>query len=55
MAEADRCRTDDWVEVECVLLAPEDRSPGLPAETADKPLKVWVKGFASARRPSATS
>jgi hypothetical protein len=40
------CTTGDWVEVERVLLEPADRSPNLPAETADKPLMVWVKGFA---------
>jgi hypothetical protein len=38
---------DDWVEVECVLLEPADRSPNLPPETADKPLLEWVKGFAT--------
>ena len=37
MAEVAGCRIDDWVEVEYVLLQPEDRSPGLPAETAEKP------------------
>lgn len=46
VADTDRCRIDDWVEVEYVLLEPEDRSPGLPPETAEKPLKAWVKGFA---------
>jgi hypothetical protein len=46
MAEVERCRVDDWVEVEYVLLEPADRSPGLPPETAEKPLKAWVKGFA---------
>ena len=48
MADVERCRIDDWVEVEYVLLEPADRSPGLPAETAEKPLKAWVKGFALA-------
>ncbi len=46
-AEApDRCAAGDWVEVEFVLLEPADRSENLPAETAAKPLTVWVKGFA---------
>jgi hypothetical protein len=47
MADVERCRIDDWVEVEYVLLYPADRSPGLPPETADKPLKAWVKGYAT--------
>ena len=46
MADSERCRIGEWVEVERVLLEPADRSPNLPAETADKPLMVWVKGFA---------
>jgi 2-amino-4-ketopentanoate thiolase alpha subunit len=46
MADVERCRTDDWVEVEYILLEPVDRSPGLPPETAERPLKAWVKGFA---------
>jgi hypothetical protein len=48
MADVERCRIDDWVEIEFVLLEPADRSPGLPPETAEKPLKAWVKGFAKA-------
>ena len=46
MANAVRARIDDWVEVECKLLDPVDRSANLPPETADKPLMMWVKGFA---------
>jgi hypothetical protein len=48
MSAAATCKAGDWVEVERVLLEPVDRSPNLPAETADKPLMVWVKGFALA-------
>jgi 2-amino-4-ketopentanoate thiolase alpha subunit len=48
MAEQDRCKPGDWVEVERVLLEPADRSPSLPADTAAQPLMVWVKGFAQA-------
>ena len=48
MADVERCSIDDWVEVEYILLEPADRSPGLPPETAEKPLKAWVKGFAKA-------
>ncbi len=32
--------------MECKLLDPADRSKNLPPETADKPLMMWVKGFA---------
>ena len=46
MTDARRARIDDWVEVECKLLDPADRSTNLPPETADKPLMMWVKGFA---------
>lgn len=41
-----RCEAGDWVEVERVLLEPGERAAGLPPETASKPLKMWVKGFA---------
>ncbi|PKQ29329.1 MAG: 2-amino-4-ketopentanoate thiolase [Actinobacteria bacterium HGW-Actinobacteria-10] len=40
------CEPGDWVEVERVLLEPADRAPGLPANTASTPLRMWVKGFA---------
>jgi 2-amino-4-ketopentanoate thiolase alpha subunit len=40
-----RAREGDWVEVECKLLDPADRSRNLPPETAEKPLMMWVKGF----------
>ena len=43
---AERARAGDWVEVETVLLDPADRSKNLPPETAEKPLMMWVKGFA---------
>ncbi|HQG54797.1 MAG TPA: 2-amino-4-oxopentanoate thiolase subunit OrtA [Thermoleophilia bacterium] len=46
MSDATRARKGDWVEVECKLLDPADRSKNLPPETADKPLMMWVKGFA---------
>lgn len=46
MSETRRARAGDWVEVECTLLEPADRSPNLPPETAEKPLVMWVKGFA---------
>lgn len=43
-----RCVAGDWVEAERVLLEPHERAPNLPPETADKPLLMWVKGFAQA-------
>jgi hypothetical protein len=46
--DAIRAREGDWVEVECKLLDPADRSTNLPPETAEKPLMMWVKGFALA-------
>ena len=46
MTETQQAHAGDWVEVECVLLEPADRSANLPAETAEKPLMMWVKGFA---------
>jgi hypothetical protein len=46
MTETQQAHAGDWVEVECVLLEPADRSTNLPPETAEKPLKMWVKGFA---------
>ena len=42
------CDVGQWVEVEAVLLEPAERASGLPPETADKPLMMWVKGFALA-------
>ena len=48
MTDAIRCTAGDWVEVERVLLEPADRSKNLPPETADKPLRMWIKGFAQA-------
>jgi 2-amino-4-ketopentanoate thiolase alpha subunit len=46
MAETTHSRAGDWVEVERVLLEPADRSKNLPPETAEKPMMMWVKGFA---------
>ncbi len=51
MTDANRCQAGDWVEVERVLLEPADRSKNLPPETADKPLRMWIKGFAQAAGP----
>ena len=46
MGDEIRAREGDWVEVEVELLDPADRSTNLPPETAEKPLMMWVKGFA---------
>jgi uncharacterized protein (DUF2252 family) len=48
VTDATHCEAGDWVEVERVLLEPADRSKNLPPETADKPLRMWIKGFAQA-------
>ena len=48
MSEATPVRRGDWVEVERTILDPSQRSRNLPPETAEKPLLMWVKGFAEA-------
>ena len=48
MTDSARCKVDEWVEVERVLLEPADRSANLPPETAERPMLVWVSGFATA-------
>ena len=48
MTDAIQCKAGDWVEVQRVLLEPADRSTNLPPETAEKPLRMWIKGFAQA-------
>ena len=55
-------RPGDWAELRLVLLAPGERAPGLPDDTARVPLEARVKGFleteaaagraGSGRRPS---
>jgi hypothetical protein len=39
-------RAGDWVEISAVLLAPAERSPNLPPETAVVPLVMRVRGWA---------
>jgi len=46
MSDVTRCSAGDWVEVESVLLEPAERASGLPPETAERALVMWVKGFA---------
>jgi 2-amino-4-ketopentanoate thiolase alpha subunit len=48
MTDTARCMAGEWVEVERVLLEPADRSANLPTETAEKPMLVWVSGYATA-------
>jgi 2-amino-4-ketopentanoate thiolase alpha subunit len=38
-------RAGDWAEVQLVLLAPGERAPGLPDDTAEVPLTARVRGF----------
>ena len=33
-----------WVEVEEIVLLPEDRSTAIPEETKKTPLKCWIRG-----------
>ncbi|MFN8186104.1 MAG: 2-amino-4-oxopentanoate thiolase subunit OrtA [Gaiellales bacterium] len=35
----------DWVELDLVVLGPDERAPGLPPDTAAAPLRARVKGF----------
>jgi 2-amino-4-ketopentanoate thiolase alpha subunit len=48
VSDTRRARPGDWVEVERTILDPSQRSKNLPPETAEKPLLMWVKGFALA-------
>ncbi|MCX7719379.1 MAG: 2-amino-4-oxopentanoate thiolase subunit OrtA [Candidatus Sumerlaeaceae bacterium] len=38
----------DWVEIEAVVLRPEERSPAVPADTKATPLVMRVNGFLQA-------
>lgn len=33
-----------WVEIEEVVLTPEDRAQNIPEETRKTPLKCWIRG-----------
>lgn len=35
----------DWVEIENVILEPEERAGHLPEDTRKTALKMWVRGF----------
>lgn len=45
MPSSDHVPAGTWVQLELCLLAPGERAPGLPAETAAQPLLARVKGF----------
>jgi len=34
-----------WVEIENIVLKPEERSSNIPEDTKDKPLIMWTRGF----------
>lgn len=33
-----------WVEIEEIVLTPEDRTKNIPDETKKTPLKAWIRG-----------
>ena len=38
-------KKNDWVEIENLVLTPEERAPQVPKDTKATPLKMWAKGF----------
>jgi len=40
-----KARKNDWVEVENVVLKPNERASHLPEDTKATPLMMWIKGF----------
>lgn len=34
-----------WVEIEEIVLYPEERAQNIPEETKETPLKVWIRGY----------
>ncbi len=42
--KTNQAKQGDWVRIERTALAPEERAPGIPEETARTPLTLWVKG-----------
>jgi hypothetical protein len=41
-------RAGDWAEIRFALLAPSERAPGLPPDTAAVPYEARLKGFLAA-------
>jgi len=40
-----QAKKGDWVEIENIVLQPEERAENLPEDTKKTPLKIWVRGF----------
>ncbi len=40
-----KAKKGDWVEIEQLILAPEERAPGIPVDTRATPLLLRVHGF----------
>lgn len=38
-------RKGQWVEIENLVLRPEERAPQVPDDTKSVPLMMWTKGF----------
>lgn len=38
-------RKNEWVEIEDMILTPEQRAPQAPDDTRSTPLMMWTKGF----------
>lgn len=38
-------KKNDWVEIENIVLKPEERAPQLPDDTKAVPLMMWTRGF----------
>ena len=45
---AERIAKGTWVEIHRILLPPRERAPQVPADTAQVPLEMRVKGFLTA-------
>ncbi|NLY86821.1 MAG: 2-amino-4-ketopentanoate thiolase [Tissierellia bacterium] len=40
-----KARKNDWVEIENIVLTPDERAPQVPDDTKATPLMMWIKGF----------
>lgn len=38
-------KKNTFIEIETVVLQCEDRSPAIPEDTKETPLRMWVRGF----------
>lgn len=38
-------KAGSWVQIEQIILTPEERAPQIPAETKEKPFLLLAKGF----------